>query len=497
MKKIIRYGILGIACSLSFVSCNKDYLETVPTHQVATSDAFATTDNALAALNGIHRLLYSQIFGVQAQGGQSGNMLYMDIMGEDLVFPNVSNTWLRNEYQWIDHRVPTSRPVTYNYLFYYMIIGNANMIIANVDNAEGPEAQKAMIKGQALVYRGWSYFQMIQLFGERYVAGGQNDGLGLSIVTEPGTGVIPRSTIAEVYQQLNADLQDGLALLSGYNRSNKSHLNTDVAKGFIARVALTQQNYELAAQMAREARAGYPLMSTSDYLGGFNDYSNDEWMWGSRIVADQTNFFYSFFAYISLNYNSTAIRATPKVMFSVLYDQISDTDIRKQLWDPTGDNVDDFPLPLATFTRVPYQSRKFLVADPGQSIGDVPMMRAAEMYLIEAEALARMGGRDGDAAAVLFELASSRDAEYTLSSNTGQALIDEIMIQRRVELWGEGFRFYDIKRTNSPLDRRGGNHNATYTNNVMHVEPGGIRWQFLLPQAEVQNSEGVIVQNPQ
>ena len=218
MKKIIRYGVLALAGVLSFTSCNKEYLETVPTHQVATADAFSTTDNAWAALNGIHRLLYSQIFGVQAEGGQSGNMLYMDIMGEDLVFPNVSNTWLRSEYQWITHRTPTSSPVRYNYLFYYMLIGNANMIIANVDDAEGPEADKSIIKGQALVYRGWSYFQMIQLFGERYVAGQANDGLGLSIVTEPGTGAVQRSTVAEVYQQINADLSEVLALLSGYSR---------------------------------------------------------------------------------------------------------------------------------------------------------------------------------------------------------------------------------------------------------------------------------------
>lgn len=49
--------------------------------------------------------------------------------------------------------------------------------------------------------------------------------------------------------------------------------------------------------------------------------------------------------------------------------------------------------------------------------------------------------------------AKNRDASYTLSTNTGQALIDEIMVQRRVELWGEGFRFLDLKRLNLPLDR--------------------------------------------
>ncbi|PMD90674.1 hypothetical protein BWI97_22045, partial [Siphonobacter sp. BAB-5405] len=65
------------------------------------------------------------------------------------------------------------------------------------------------------------------------------------------------------------------------------------------------------------------------------------------------------------------------------------------------------------------------------------------------------------------------------------------------ELWGEGFRFYDLKRTNAPLNRNGGNHNAAYNNGVFEVPAGDIRWQFLIPQDEINNSNGVVVQNPQ
>jgi len=272
-------------------------------------------------------------------------------------------------------------------------------------------------------------------------------------------------------------------------------LNEAVARGIKARVALTQQNYAVAADMARSARQGFPLMSQEDYMAGFSDFTNREWMWGAHMIPDQTNYFYSFFAYMSLNYSSTAIRVNPKAIFSTLYDQISETDIRKKLWDPTGEDTENFQVP-PDGAHPPYISRKFRVANPDLSIGDVPFMRAAEMYLIEAEALAR-DGNDAGAAAVLFELASARDPEYTLSTNTGQALIDEILIQRRIELWGEGFRFYDLKRTNSDLNRRGGNHNASYAGNLLEVPAGDKRWQYLLPQDEVNNTNGVVTQNPQ
>ena len=493
--KIFRLGIIGL-CLFALTSCNKEYLETSPTNQVGTGDAFSNVTNAWAALNGIHRIMYTASLGTQSQGGQSGNILIMDIMGEDLVFPNLNNNWLRQEYQWIYHRNTSSRATRHSYLFYYIVIGNANMIIANIDGAEGPEADKAYIKGQALAYRAWSYFQMIQLFGERYEQGGDNSGMGLSLVLEPDTKPIPRNSVEEVYTQIETDLKEAATLLDGYDRGgDKSQIDLSVVKGYQARVALTKQDYANAATYAREAREAYQLMSNDDYMSGFNNYDNVEWMWSSRITADQTNSFYNFFAHMALDFTAAVIRNTPKVMNSKLYAEITDTDIRKNLWDPTGEDVENFPLPNSTFRRYPYLSRKFLAADPALSIGDVPYMRAAEMYLIEAEALAA-SNQTSEAADVLYELAVNRDPAYSKSSNTGQDLVDEILIQRRVELWGEGFRFYDLKRLNQPLDRTGANHNATYA--VKMTEPAGtIEWQFLIPQNEINNSGGVVIQNPQ
>jgi hypothetical protein len=121
-------------------------------------------------------------------------------------------------------------------------------------------------------------------------------------------------------------------------------------------------------------------------------------------------------------------------------------------------------------------------------------MRASEMFLIEAEALAR-AGNDSQAAQVLFNFASQRDPEYTLTTNTGAALIEEIMIQRRIELWGEGFRFYDLKRLNLPLNRVGANHVETVINSKFEEPAGTPNWQFKIPISELNANENM-VQNP-
>jgi hypothetical protein len=81
-------------------------------------------------------------------------------------------------------------------------------------------------------------------------------------------------------------------------------------------------------------------------------------------------------------------------------------------------------------------------------------MRLAEMYLTKAEALAHLG-KTAEAQEVLTAFAVTRDPSYVSKGNTGDALVQEILTQRRIELWGEGFRWYDLKRLNLPMERTG------------------------------------------
>lgn len=133
-------------------------------------------------------------------------------------------------------------------------------------------------------------------------------------------------------------------------------------------------------------------------------------------------------------------------------------------------------------------NRKFL-APGATSIGDVAHMRAGEMYLIEAEALARTG-QNGLAQAALYKLAVNRDPKYVLSTNTGEALINEILIQRRAELWGEGFRFTDLKRLNSALDRTNSNHTNELAQTLSEVA-GDPKWQWYIPQSEINANPAI------
>ncbi len=483
----------SLVFALLFTSCDEAYLDTTPTASIDAGSAYATTKNAASAINGIYRSFIVRYLSSQGHSGHPAMMIILDHMGEDMVIGTTSVSWHQNETRWVAHRSDVNTMVQFPYEMYYRIIGNANIGIANLDKAVGPAADRNALKGEALALRAFGYFNLVQLYGKRYDATAKpNSQLGVPLVLEPTTEGKPRNTVEEVYTQINKDLTDAAALLTT-SRVNKSHINLSVVKGLQARVALVQQDWTNAAKFAAEARAGYVPMTSTMYTDGFQDIANSEWMWGFDHLEDQTEYFGGYHSYISCNYNSTVIRTYPKVINSLLYKVIPATDIRSKMWVET---------PTATNSIVPpggvrpkFLNQKFrLPGVPSTSaMGDVPYMRAAEMYLIEAEAKARLNDAAG-ASQVLFDLVKTRDASYVKSTNTGVSLINEILVQRRVELWGEGHRFLDLKRTNAALNRNGTNAIASVAL-LFDVAPGDVRWEFLIPRREI-NANPAIVQNP-
>ncbi len=498
MKKI--FYILGVGLMMAMISsCTKDYLDTNPTDSYSDATVFATTSNAMSAVNGIHRMMYQQtgyyysLYDQDKCGQQSMNIV-ADVLGDDVLLPNSTSTWYKGVYNWLDHRNESAYWPRYTYTFYYMIIANANMIIKNIDAAAGTDAERKVIRGEALAYRGWAHFMLVQFFGKRYDAVAKpNSQPGVPIMIENIVTGLPRATVEEVYAQVNKDLDGAITNLTGAPaRAGKSHFDVSVVKGIKARVALTQQDWANAAKYASEARASYSLMTNTEYTAGFNSITNREWMWGSMIQSDQKNAYYSFFAFMSANGASTNIRVTPKVINGDLYNLIPATDIRKKCWDPTGATI---PAPVGGL-KLKYGILKFLTTTPGSTefLGDLVYMRTAEMYLIEAEANAR-AGQTAAAQTALFALASSRDPNYVKSVNTGQALIDEIMFQRRIELWGEGFRYFDLKRTNASMNRQCVNFSPSVAI-LSSVAAGDNSWQWMLPKDEFNANPNLGTQNP-
>lgn len=488
MKKIFSYiTLLGLFFSLE--ACRESYLETTPTSDISAESITKTADNMMLSINGMHRSMYVRQNSDQGHTGQSGVMIMMDALGEDLVFTTTGNNWYVSTVRWLDQQNENSGNLLYPWRFYYKLIRNANVLIKDGANASGDETVKKNALGQAYAFRAFAHLQLIQLYAKRYDGTPNPNGIPLRL--EPNDDPLARSSVEDVYKQINADLDQAITLLTGVKRIHKSHFDTQVVRGLKARVALLLGNYDEAATQAKLARKGYQLMDNATYRSGFNDLNNNEWMWGSQIKEDQTAYYGNFGAYMSRNFSSTNIRQNPKAINTLLYNKFPAEDVRTQVVDPKGEHA-SLSLPK-NFRKYPYTSQKFLSVATGDSRMDVPYMRAAEMYLIEAEALAR-AGKEAESKVVFGELSLNRNPQYTPTTATGTAYLNEILDSRRLELWGEGFRFLDLKRLNQPLDRKGSNQDPIVVSDALYVPAGDAKWTFLIPRREL-DANPLISQN--
>jgi len=501
MKKIIIFST--VVALLSASSCKKEYLQTAPTDKVDNSAVFTTTANASIALNGIYRYMFERTTttssNAQGKPGVGGILLGIDFMGEDL--HQVNATWFTStgEGSWVAPRTDTHPSNLYYYRTFFRMIGNANYIIDNIDAASGSDVEKKRVKAEALTLRAYAYSYLVQFYGKRYDASAKpNAQLAVPLLLKSTDTKMPRVSVEAVYAAIIADLDAAIAL-NATTKANKTHADVWVAKGLRARVALTMQDYPNAITYAKQVIDGnaYPLMDATAYQSGFNNApALSEVMWAMMPVTDQGDTFGSFFAQIAYNANTTYMRGTPKLINSALYSQIPATDVRSKMWEPAP-TAANFPLPATTFVRVPYMSRKFSVKAIGDpSLGDVPLMRSSEMYLILAEAYAK-SSQTAPAQNTLFTLVSKRNPAATVSTKTGNDLLDEIYFNRRIELWGEGFRYLDLKRLNLGVDRtKVPNYTATSVLNNMIFPAGDVKWQFFIPRDEIQANPNIGPQNP-
>jgi hypothetical protein len=472
-------------------SCKKDFLDTQPSADRITSAQVsrlaASSPAALlkledASIKGIYAFMRQYATNSQNHDdfGQKAVEFGLDLMTEDLIM--ATDSWFIYDYIHDDRNATYRRP-TMIWNFYYKIIYNANLILDQIDAGNTNTDLKA-IRGQALAVRAFAYFNLVQLFQHTYKGNESAKGVPIYTTTVNLAGK-PRAPVSEVYNQITSDLNESIPLLQGWSRSSKEEINQSVAYGIQAQVYLVMERWAEAETAARNARTAYQFMSAQEYKAGFNNINNPEWMWGADINTQSTTIYASFFSMMDNTSPGYAGALQAYILISKkLYDQIPGTDVRKQVFNDPGRTV-NANLP-------PYAQVKF--RDPGGFTGDYVYMRVAEMYLIEAEAQARQG-KGPAAAQTLFALVNKRDAAYVQTTNDGPALIGEILLQRRIELWGEGRIFYDIKRLKLGIDRTGSNHRADATLVIPANDP---RFLYQIPQREIQANPNITAadQNP-
>jgi len=507
MKKI-NILIWSLAVVFLLGACDEDYLETEPTAATATTTIFETTESATLAINGLSKMMTRQYLSSQGFNGEGTIKMYYGNYTGNHFYVNLSG-W-QNIINSNRHEDVSSLYLYYPWYYYYKLIGNANSVIAYIDDVSGTEADRQFIKAQALTFRAYSFFMLSQLYSKRWMDSGNGSSDGIVLRTDLSTGDMALSTLAETYAQIYSDLDDAIELYtaSGNTRDTNYDPDISVAYAIYARAAITRQDYETAAEMAAKARADYPLMSTNYYKAGFYTPTS-EWIWSSYGASDETLYYYSYFAYIAYNSNAGNVRNYPKCMSKELYEKIPETDIRRDLFlDPedysysTTTGQADSELKAVAFEKYPdlystakafaYMQFKIKAEDlPG--VGNLNHFRSSEMYLIEAEAAYFLDDEEGAQTALnTLTRDSGRDPNYECTA-TGDDLLEEIKFYRAVELWGEGFDWFDLKRWGDSVERKsyadGGNFLSVLA--VSYGPEEKNEWTWEIPLKETDYNEAI------
>lgn len=492
MKKIL-ISALATVLAFGLSSCSEEALDTAPTTAITGDNMFSNATNALTPLNGVYRMLYSTWSSdAHHSFGISAHNIVADVMGDDMIMSQQGSGWFWYECLYdVKDAIGSASWRPYDiWNIYYTIIANVNYIIDAKETMGGMPSDINYVIGQAYALRAYSYFILAQYYCRNYTD--YKGDPGVPLYTEPtyaGTEGKPRGTVEDVYAQINADIDSAVVrLTNSHAQTHPSHIDMYVANGIKARICLVQERWQDAVDAARIAQQGASL--TRDVLSGMNSVGQADVLWGAEIIADQTGGYASFFMHMdkSAGYGASARKQISKS----LYAKIGKNDIRRDWWDTsdTGDGND--------VNGSGYQQMKFRWANAASWLGDYIWMRVPEMYLIEAEGLCMLNDEAG-AKKVLGTLMSYRDDDYDCSALTGTALPkvngrdpetgslrEEIINQRRIELWGEYGRIYDIRRLHQGFVRpeEDGWPIAALLEGLHTDNPDTWDWVMTIPQAE-------------
>lgn len=433
MKKSIKNIAVLTSCILVMAGCSSDFLNHKPTDAVDSGEV-PVPANAERIFNGAWYNLFE--YGTTyANIGYRALMCLDDMMADDVVSRPAYG--FNSSYQFNDVVMPADGRTSFAWYLVYKTIDNCNTVLSiqATGDDDTPEFRRA--QGQAQALRAFCYLHLAQHYQFTYLK--DPNALAVPVYTEPTTSTTQpkgKSSLNEIYTLIFKDLNQAKENLTGYVRpddKSKFKPNDNVVDGLLARAYLLTGQWAEAAKSAIAAAKGYALMTDAKTYMGFNDIANTEWIWGHPQSVSQSDASYNFY-YLDVvtpdAYNS--FMADPHFM-----DTFTKGDIRLELFQ---------------WMREGYLGyRKFRIRS--DQTGDIVLMRSAEMYLIAAEALAREGVM-GEAVKPLNTLRNARGlADYDLTGKSQEDLIDDILMERRRELWGEGFGITDILRTQRAVER--------------------------------------------
>lgn len=460
MKIYLNY-ILFIFIASAFVGCDGD-LNIEPEQALSTGAAFSDENTTRASLSGV----YSRVQDLEVMGAmpqviaeyQADNVNFIGsfptLQDINLYVTQADNGSIRT--LWRDH---------------YRVVLAANAVISNTDKVDDPgfsSEEKAEVVAQAKFLRALAYLQLVNLFGQPFTLdNGASPGVPLILspfILEGDSEVMPaRNTVAEVYDQIEQDLNDAKANLPseyGSPSTTRGQATSGAAAGLLSRVALYKENWNSALTFADEVLGSDLYMLATDY--SFYDANTSETILDIQMTAvDNSRTGSGGWAGY---YMPAEVGARGDAPYSAdLLGSYEEGDLRLSTLSTVGANGETYT------TKFP---------DAVNNTDNAPVLRTTEMILNKAEALVKINGDVNTEAIELINQLRTRAGLSTYMAGdfgNSEALLDAIYDERRKELAFEGHRRMDLLRRGLPLR----------ADNPGDSSPGASRVVLPIPQYEI------------
>lgn len=539
-------NIVGLMCmlALAITSCSESFLDQPPYGSTLTQAQYEQLRNTLeASIRGTYTMMYAvsdhDLFG------QRGIDLATDLLSGDIALTAYTYGWFYND----ESGQTAAARTSYVWSYYYGMLRNINKVInianrqsdinariaqhglPNVYNEKAEKyytidgtdtlatytLQEADIAGyyaEALTMRAYCYSNLIKLYAQTnsQLRGAWEDEVVCPIYNENNLEEAqPVATLKEAYSQVENDLTLAIsyfdALESTYTRASKLSVDGNVARGLLAYSYLNKAvpslpsgrtNYQNALNYAKEVidKGDFKIIPNANVLTtGFNDVSDNSWMWGQDVVTETAGGLASFFGQVDIHSYSYAWAGDTKAIDENLYKEIPTFDIRQKWFNDGSKNITFKYCPDGKFFSAKNPTSTLDKDIDREWLSDNVFMRIESMYLIAAEASYRL--QDYDSAIVYLrsitdqrvDTAPTAAAEYAtyVAGLDATNLLAQIEYNWRVEMWGEGYALQTFRRLSPETvqdvngRKRGGNH-ASDAGSAMDATAS--KFTFQIPSSE-------------
>jgi starch-binding outer membrane protein, SusD/RagB family len=441
-------------------SCN--VLEENPESFIAPQNFYKTRSDAIAAVTAAYT-------ASRTNGDTDRNYYILGEITTDNLFP-LSNNNDRVQLDLYTH-TPQNSVIRETWQNFYTGISRCNIVIERVPLITMDEALRNRLVAEAKFLRGFYYFHLVRLFGNIPLI--TSEVKSLTDLTYP-----ERVAPAKIYEQIIQDFKDAESVLPvSYTGSDLGRATKGAARSFLASVYLTQKEYQLAADKAKEVMGmGYGLWATHKEVFDVKNEFGKEFIFDAQFMSGPAGQGSNLIAFWAQENNAVAGRGFGSFKITEdIYNSYAANDLRKAAYFIKGtDNLQ--------------YCNKWIDADAvtaNQADNNVPLIRYAEVVLIFAEAANEASGPSPEVYAAINSI-RKRAGLSDLDGLSKDQLRDEIQKERRLELAFEGQRWFDLVRWGQlvPTLKAKGNSNIQDYHVLLPV-----------PQFEIDLNESLKPQN--